>query len=106
MTLHTEWARLHAERAETEALGTRLRNRTRSVTSRIVGRADHRFLGDLVRAVDAIAARCDELSERVANLEHISDDTARVLGQELTQLRAAVERIGLADRGKSPPSTP
>lgn len=105
VTLHTEWARMHAEPTEGEALGPRLRNRTRSVTSRIVGGADHRFLGDLVRAVDAIATRCDELSQRVANMEVVADDLARALGQEITQLRAAVESIAEPESGTSPPST-
>ena len=73
--------------------------------SRLVGGADHLFLGDLVRAVDAIAARCDELSERVANLEVIADDLARAFGQEITQLRAAVERTAEQESGTSPPST-
>ena len=44
-----------------------------------------------MRAVDAVAERCDELSERAANLEVIVDDLARILGEEVTQLRAAVE---------------
>ncbi len=107
VTLHTEWARMHAEPTEGEALGPRMRNRTRSVTSRFVGGADHRFLGDLIRAVDAIATRCDELSARVANMEVVADDLARVSGQEITQLRAAVESIAEPDvQGRSPPSTP
>ena len=55
-----------------------------------------------MRAIDTIATRCDELSERVAGLEVTADDLARVLGEELTQLRAAVERIG---SGPPPPST-
>ena len=101
--LHTEWARLHATLAESEALSARLRATARSAASRLVGGDDHQLLGDVVRAVDAIAGRCDELSERLANLELTADDLARSLGQEITQLRAAVERTTGQGSGKSTP---
>ncbi len=90
--LHTEWARLHTTPAASKALSARLRGKAHSAVSRLVGTADHQLLGDVVRAIDAITKRCDELSERVANLQVTSDDLARALGQEITQLRAALER--------------
>jgi hypothetical protein len=90
--LHTEWARLHATPDAPQAPSARLRAKARTVVSRLLGTADHQLLGDVVRAVDAIAVRCDELSERVGNLELTSDDLARSLGQEITRLRASVER--------------
>jgi hypothetical protein len=101
--LHTEWARLHAAPTEDEALATRLGTKARSIASRVIAGADHQLLGDVVRAIDAIAARCDELAERVANLELTADDLARTLGEEVTQLRAAVERVTRTE--PSPPST-
>jgi hypothetical protein len=101
--LHTEWARLHATPADAERPYGRLRAKVRSVTRRLVGAADHQLLGDVVRAVDAIAGRCDELSERVGNLELTADDLARSLGQEVTQLRASVERTTGQDPGTSAP---
>jgi hypothetical protein len=50
------------------------------------------MLGDLIRAIDAVATRCDELSDRVSSLEVSVDDMARILGEEVTRLRAAVEQ--------------
>jgi hypothetical protein len=101
--LHTEWARLHATPAGSQAPSARVRAKARSVVSRLIGTADHQLLGDVVRAVDAIAVRCDELSERVGNLELTSDDLARSLGQEITRLRASVERSMGAEPGTSTP---
>ena len=92
VSLHTEWARVHADPAETPTLSGRLRKSVRSIAWRVSHGADHRLLGDLVRAVDAIAVRCDELSERVVHLEASLDEVARILGSELTQLRADVEK--------------
>lgn len=101
--LHTEWARLHETPAASRASSARVRTKARSVVSRLLGTADHQLLGDVVRAVDAIAVRCDELSERVGNLELTSDDLARSLGQEITRLRASVERSIGTGPGTSTP---
>jgi hypothetical protein len=90
--LHTEWARLHTMSAASQTFSARLRRKAHGAVSRLVGTADHQLLGDVVRAIDAITMRCDELTGRVANLQVTSDDLARALGQEVTQLRAAVER--------------
>jgi len=103
--LHTEWARLHAMSAASQAPGARLRAKTRSAVSRLLGTADHQLLGDVVRAVDAVAVRCDELSERVGNLELTSDDLARSLGEEIARLRASVERSRGTESGTSTPQT-
>jgi len=92
--LHKEWARIHAnaDLPASRTLSRRLRDKTRGVASRF-GTGNHdQLLGDLVRAVDALAARCDELSDRVANLEVSVDDVVRTFGPELTQLRAAAEQ--------------
>jgi tetrahydromethanopterin S-methyltransferase subunit B len=59
----------------------------------------------MVRAVDAVAVRCDELSERVGNLELTADDLARSLGQEIALLRASVERSLGTGPGTSTPQT-
>ena len=99
--LHHEWARMHSG-ADAATVAGRLRNEVRSVASRITNRADHRLLGDLVRAVDAVAERCDALSERTANLEIIVDDLARILGEEVTQLRAAIESRAAEGSAGSP----
>jgi hypothetical protein len=94
---------MHTSPVEQATLGRRLRTKLRVAASRITNRADHRLLGYLVRAVDAVAERCDELSERAANLEVIVDDLARILGEEVTQLRAAVESKAAEDSAGSSP---
>jgi hypothetical protein len=99
--MHTEWARLDAAPGNTASVGVRLRVKARSAAARVTGNADRHFLADLVRAVDAVAARCDELSERVGKLEVVADDLARILGEEITQLRAAVERMADRESGTS-----
>jgi tetrahydromethanopterin S-methyltransferase subunit B len=70
---------------------------------RIAAGGHGELLADLIRAIDAIAARCDELSGRVEKLEVVADDLARVLGEEVTHLRAAVERMETQGSGFTTP---
>jgi hypothetical protein len=95
--LHTEWARRRAASPKTDSVGTRVRSRVKVFAAQVTGADDRRFLGDLVRAVDAVAIRCDELSERVSNLATTLDDLARSLSEEVTQLRATVDSIAVPD---------
>ena len=101
-TMHLEWERQFATSAYAAALGPRLRRRVRSAASKIMGGTDGEFLADLVRAVDTVAARCDEISERLVTMEIVVDDLARILGEEITQLRAEVQRTAVRDKGTSP----
>ena len=89
--LHREWARSHTKPDDTTTLAGRLGKRARTIVSRLRNGTHDRLLGDLIRAVDALAMRSDELSERVANLEVIVNDVARILGSELTRIRAEIE---------------
>jgi len=65
----------------------------RAVRLRLKIAANGRYIGDVVRAVDAVALRCDELSERIAQLSSITDDLARAVSQEVTELRTVVEQL-------------
>ena len=103
VVLHREWARSHTEPDNTATPGRRLGKRARKIVSRVSNGTPDRLLGDLVRAVDALAARSDELSERVANLEVIVDEVARILGSELTRLRAEIEGGTPESRGPASP---
>ena len=60
--LHTKWIDLQPP-AEVPSTSPwhRLLRRSRRVGARVMRRGDHDLLGDLIRAVDAIAGRCDEL---------------------------------------------
>ncbi len=103
--MHVECARLHEASDETTSFARHLRARASSIASRVGGR-DRRFLGFVVRAVDDVATRCDELSQRVADLAISLDDLARTLGEEVTQLRAIVESTPPADPEKPRSSLP
>jgi hypothetical protein len=98
--LHAEWARRHATSPADASLARRVSSRAKGVGVRLTG-ADDRILADLVRAVDAVAARCDELSQRVSNLAMTTDDLARSLGEEVTELRTIVKRIPPSDPDRS-----
>ncbi len=92
--VHTKWAGAHtpAEVPVTSAWHKLLR-RSRRVGARVMGRRDHELLGDLIRAVDAVAARCDDLAARVETLTTNVDDMARAYGEDITQARADLERL-------------
>jgi hypothetical protein len=92
VSMHAEWARLHAETTPGANLGHRIKRKARTYATRLGIVADRRLLGDVIRALDAVAARCDELSDRVNNIEITVDDVSRILGEEVTRLRATVER--------------
>jgi hypothetical protein len=91
--LHTEWARIHAPAATSPAsLWSRVRRKMSPAALRTIGSTDHALVGDLIRAMDALAARSDELSTRLANQEVVVASFVQIVGQEVTQLRAAVAR--------------
>jgi hypothetical protein len=78
--LHTGWA----------ALQSAPMSRWRRAVRRTLWHSDPDIVGDLIRAVDALAERCDELNGRVAVLETITSELTGILGQEVTRLQAAV----------------
>lgn len=90
--VHSEWARLYTPTDTPASLRQRLGRRVRSLSARVGLGYDPKFVGDLVRALDTVAGRCDELADRVSNLEMTIDDLSGVLGEEVTRLRAAVAR--------------
>jgi hypothetical protein len=100
VALHTGWARQEGQRALTESgrgFGARLRDGIRRVWSR----DDHERIGDLIRAVDALAVRCDELAERMSHQQIVTSELVEAFGQEITRLRAAVEHAALGDPPQS-----
>jgi hypothetical protein len=104
--LHAAWQRAAGRDASApDAPSGRLRAKSRAGIERIRGRADHELIGDLIRAVDAIAARCDEIAGRLSHQEIVTSEVAEALGQEVTRLRAAVGHLadGHDPAGLSPP---
>jgi hypothetical protein len=69
-----------------------LGRRVRTLSAKIGLGYDPKLVGELIRAIDAVAVRCDELADRVSNLEMSIDDLSGALGEEVTRLRAAVDR--------------
>jgi hypothetical protein len=66
---------------------------------------DRALIGDLIRAVDALAARCDALADRLETLERSVAEVVEVLGADLVHLRAEMADLTQASRhdSDSPP---
>jgi hypothetical protein len=105
-TLHRQWLRITTTTAGQDAsTWHRFRRRVRRIADRGSGSLDREMIGDLIRAVDAVAARCDEISERLAQQQIVLDDAVTILGEELTRLRA--ESAPLVGPARQPsPLTP
>jgi hypothetical protein len=59
------------------------------------GSVDREIIADVIRAIDALANRCDELSDRLEHQHIILDDAVTILGEEITRLRAESKpRVG------------
>ncbi len=65
----------------------------RAWAGRASGRADRRLLLASADATEAVATRCDLLSDRLAAQEAVTADVAGALGQELALLRAEVQHL-------------
>jgi len=86
--LHSEWRRMESH--PTNSRFSRRRRQLTGLVNRALGRGEHEFLADLVRAIDAVAERCDEIAERLQNQQRVTEQVATTLGTEVTQLRAAL----------------
>jgi hypothetical protein len=64
--------------------------RIRAWAGRVTGRADRHLLRNVAHATDAIAARCDLLTDRLASQEAITADLTHSFGEEIARLRAEV----------------
>jgi hypothetical protein len=45
-------------------------------------------MAELIRAVDAVAVRCDELADRLMSQQVLTAEMATSYGEELTRIRA------------------
>ncbi len=97
--LHAAWARLHAGGTERPgradpAAAERLRAGARRALGRLDAAthgAERALIGETIRAVDALAGRCDELSGRLTELDLLVEEVVTVFSQELAALRAALD---------------
>jgi hypothetical protein len=101
--LHRAWSSLSTSAPE-QPVSTwrRLLRRARAYVNRGLGNPDRALMADLIRSVDAVAARCDELSDRLANQHVVVADVANIFGEDLTRLRAELARV--AERAAAPPA--
>lgn len=92
--MHEAWAQVHAPggAAGTGSGGKRsLRARADAVAGALlsnVSQHDRALVGSVIQAVDAVARRCDELGDRVHELEQLLGEVVEVLGADLTRIRA------------------
>lgn len=78
--------------------GVRAKVRARvAAVARADAGADREFMGDLVRAVAAIAERTDDVTKRVTDLERLVQEVLDRLSEDLVRVQAAIG--GLDDRG-------
>ena len=96
--LHRLWADLHGAEGAAEPAGRGLRGKVvRQIgsvaadVSEPAQRADRALIGALIRTNDALAIRCDELSSRVVELEDLLREVVSVVGDDLVQVRAALQ---------------
>jgi hypothetical protein len=97
--VHRDWAQLHAVGVSPppgvghRGLRSAVRSRLATVAAeagRPAQEADRALIGDLIRAVDALAARVDVLGGRVLALEALVEEVVVVTSQDLARVRAAV----------------
>ncbi len=119
--MHADWHRVHHRPRVPESAGRGLRgavsNRIADVTRKTLEpdlRDDRMLVGDLIRATDVVARRCDDLAQRIAQLEAVVEEVVRVISADVTSLRAALVALvgddepegGPGDSGPSGRSVP
>lgn len=103
--VHRAWADAHTSREEAAKAGASVASGggLDAVKARVKARissaaaaglpdqdADRRVVGDLIRAVDALAQRIDELGGRLMALEALVEEVVVVASEDLTRVRAAL----------------
>lgn len=100
--VHRDWAEVHATeqgRSVEPGGGVRARVRAKVTTAAAEAalhsqQADRFLIGDLIRGLDAVAMRVDEIGERLQLLEAVVDELVIATGQDLTSIRAALASAG------------
>ena len=104
--LHREWLRVTTPPAgQTTSPWHRLIRLVRRIANRGPGSIDREMIADLIRAIDAVAARCDAISDRLEHQQIVVDDVVNIFGEELTRLRAESAPSVGREKGSSPPSS-
>jgi len=85
-SLHSEWARLHGAPATPVTQWKRVTRKLRQTLA--LGSTDRELIGALIRGVDLIAARCDEIADRLAATEVLTSEVTNSFGRDITHVRA------------------
>jgi hypothetical protein len=102
--LHREWIRISTPPVgQSTALWPRLLRLLRRVANRGPGAIDREMIADLIRAIDAVAARCDVIADRLDHQNIVINDAVTIFGEELTRLRAESAPV-LGDAAPPSPS--
>jgi hypothetical protein len=101
--LHREWIVRIVPPAKPSA-GQRAIRVVRRVANR-AGSVDREIIADVIRAIDALANRCDELSDRLEHQHIVLDDAVTILGEEIMRLRAESRPLVGDDVGATLPSS-
>jgi hypothetical protein len=102
--LHLGWARLNDHAQNTPATPTQWQRVSSKVRRTLpFGGADRELLGVLIRTVDAIALRCDEIADRLSVQESLMEDVTDSFGEDITHLRAELVQLRVALAASDPP---
>ena len=102
--LHEGWARVHGDLSPTSAvppLWQRVGRKLRQFLPYTAG--ERELIGVLIRTADALALRCDEISDRLAAQESLMEDVTESFGADLTQLRSELIGFRTVLSGSDPP---
>ncbi len=94
--LHEGWAKLHSsvdQEPDEHGVTGRIRRKVRATAAEAAapGQQENRALiGALIRSTEALAARCDEIAGRLADLEAVLEEVVTVVSEDLVHIRAAV----------------
>jgi len=118
VAVHEAWARIHAAETQPPAespssaaakLRIMARDRLAVAAAGTLGPAqsyDRELIGDLIRATDALARRCDELGGRLAELEALVEEVVAVFSEDMVQVRALLTPSPADSPSASPADSP
>jgi hypothetical protein len=104
--LHREWIRVTTPPAgQSTALRNRLVRLARRLTNRGPGAIDREMIGDLIRAIDTVAARCDAILDHLTHQDVVVEEAVTIFGEELTRLRADAASLAGGGGVSTPPAS-
>jgi len=87
--MHDAWLRIHGPDSSASGIRRRTMHRLGAASSD-AEHAARELTGDLIRAVDVLAQRCDDLAARLSSLEELVEEVITVMAADLVAIRAAL----------------